>query len=127
MLFRSRWPMLKSQQPVKHLSSKGSSPLELVATVALLLLPVTPITMLAGQLQDELAAESIARNALRLSILRSPSDPEDYLGKTITDLAASWHEVIGGYEVWCSDGCELISLQVKIGNATAIHTMGVEP
>lgn len=112
---------------MKLSSSKGSTPLELVTTIAMLLVPITPISLLAGQLQNELAAESIARNALRMAILQSPEDPQTVISRSISELEASWNLEVVDYRIWCSDGCQLLSLKVFVGNASAIHTMGVEP
>ena len=112
---------------MKLSSSKGSTPLELVTTIAMLLVPITPISLLAGQLQNELAAESIARNALRMAILHSPDDPQAFMSKSISELETSWRLDVADYRIWCSDGCRLLSLEVFVGNASAIHTMGVEP
>lgn len=111
---------------MKLFSSEGSTPLELVTAIALLLMPITPIALLAGQLQNEVAAESIARNALRMAILQSPEDPQAFISRSISELEASWNLDVVDYQIWCSDGCQLLSLDVFVGNASAIHTMGVE-
>lgn len=112
---------------MKHFSSRGSTPLELVATVVMLLLPVTPIALIANQIQHEIAAESIARNALRLAVLNSPEDPTRYVPQAVVSVSQSWQMNVSDYQVWCTSSCQLVSLEVHVGNAVAIHTMGVEP
>ena len=104
----------------------GSTPLEIAATAVLLLLPVAPITQLYNQLSDELAAESIARHALRLAILHTPQNPDAYLGAAISQLEVQWQKEVSAAQLSCSISCKLLSLEVEVGSAIAIHTMGIE-
>lgn len=108
-------------------ASRGSTPLELVLVVSLLLLPIGPVAALAAQINQELAAESIARNALRLAMLKDSGSPERSVSTSAAELARNWKVELAGSRVWCSSGCELISLEIQVGSARAVHTMGKEP
>jgi hypothetical protein len=112
---------------VKLSVDSGSTPLELIFTAALLLLPIAPTALLYQQLANELAAESIARHALRAAILRSPENPVEILDATLQELSANWGVLVTNYEFWCSNGCEITSLRVQVGGANAIASMGLEP
>lgn len=107
------------------MSAKGSAPIESVALITLLLVPIGPAVLLYGQIADQLAAESIARHGVRAAMLDAPlggfSDP----GSAISVLENSWQKQVSGYQV--SNQGELITLEVKVGAATALATLGVEP
>ncbi|MEY4558884.1 MAG: hypothetical protein RL024_1042, partial [Actinomycetota bacterium] len=60
---------------MKPFSDSGSSPLELVTLTALLVMPIGLAIGMYQQLANELAAESIARHSLRLSMLSTPQKP----------------------------------------------------
>ena len=112
---------------MKHSAEAGSTPLELVFTAALLLLPIAPMALLYQQLANELAAESIARHALRAAILGSPGDPAEVLSAKLQELSASWGVHLTSTDYWCSSGCEIANLEVQVGGAGAIASMGFEP
>lgn len=113
------------------MTDNGSSPIEAVALILLLLLPIAPALGLYQQLSDSLAAESIARHGLRAALLDQekgviPSDP----GRYLEPLAESWGKSIVGFSLGCEGKCgggSLISLRVQVGNAFAVQTAGLEP
>jgi hypothetical protein len=114
---------------LKKPSDNGSSPLETSALLALLLLPITPMLSLFQLGLDAIAAESIARHALRYSILWSDqAQLEGVLRDSVRELADSWGRE-AAYELdcgRCSKG-SLVSLRVMVGNAQAIQVAGLEP
>jgi hypothetical protein len=110
---------------MKRFSDSGSSPLELVAFTTLLLLPIGLGTAVYAQLSNELAAESIARHALRLAMLESPERPSERLGNAVNAFAGSWGVDTYDYRYWCSLNCSLVTLEVFIGEASAIQSMGL--
>ncbi len=110
---------------MKRFSDQGSSPLELVAFTALLMLPIGLGTAVYAQVSNELAAESIARHALRLAMLQNPTRPSEQFQGAIELFANNWGVAVDGYSYWCSAGCSLVTLEVSVGNATAIQTMGL--
>lgn len=112
---------------MKLSADSGSTPLELIFAAALLLLPIAPMALLYQQLANELAAESIARHALRAAILRSPENPAAILDAKLQELSANWGVLMTSSEFWCSSGCEIASLRVQVGEANAIASMGLEP
>ena len=57
--------------PPKNVSARGSAPIETVALITLLLLPIGPAVLLYEQLSNQLAAESIARHAVRAAVLNA--------------------------------------------------------
>jgi hypothetical protein len=103
----------------------GSSPLELVVFTALLTLPIGLSLGLYQQLSNELAAESISRHALRLSMLTDPVRPSEHLEGAVTLFAENWGLTGVDYEYWCSAGCSLVTLEVSVGSASAIQTMSL--
>jgi ABC-type uncharacterized transport system YnjBCD ATPase subunit len=111
---------------MKHFEH-GSSPVELVATIALLVLPVAPMTLLFEQISNELAAESIARHALRRAILSAPENPQVLLPKALSELSVEWGKEVTDYRFWCEKACVLQNLEVIVGGASAVQTMGLEP
>ncbi len=107
--------------------SRGSTPVELVIWVSLLLLPVGPGIALYAQLSDQLAAESIARNALRFAILSSESNAQVRTSsyRQASVLAQSWGKRLGSVQLRCSGSCpkgNLLHLEVVVGNARAVQT-----
>lgn len=110
---------------MKRFSDSGSTPLELVVFTALLLVPVGFATSIYQQLSNELAAESIARHALRLAMLENEDRPSEALPGAIEIFASDWDVSVSDYRYWCSLNCSLVSLEVSIGQAIAIQTMGI--
>lgn len=110
---------------MKHSAEAGSSPLELVIFTALLLLPLGLGLNLYQQLSNELAAESIARHALRLAMLQDPLQPSQMLPSAIERISLDWNVAVLDYRYWCSKSCSLVTLEVIIGGAKAIQTMGL--
>ena len=106
-------------------ANNGSSPLELVALSALLVLPIGFAIPIFQQLSNQLAAESIARHALRLAILQNPERPSSSFPAAVELLADNWMLEAVGYDFWCSAGCSLVTLEVFVGQASAIQTMGI--
>ncbi len=107
--------------------SRGSTLIELVVWVVLLLMPIGPGLALYGQLSDQFAAESIARNALRYAILSSASNAEvranAYTQAQV--LARSWNKLLSRVQLKCSGSCpkgNLVHLEVVIASARAIQT-----
>lgn len=110
---------------MKRFSDTGSSPLELVVLTALLVMPVGLATTVYQQLGDELAAESIARHALRYAMLESPERPSQALAGAVEVFAGDWMVAVDDFRYWCSLSCSLVTLEITIGNAVAIQTMGL--
>lgn len=111
--------------------SRGSAPLEMVALVSLLLVPIGPMLLLFEQISDQLAAESIARHGLRYAFIISPlaANPSNLLESSLTQLATSWEKELESFSLQCL-GCEaggLLELRVQVGNAVAIQSAGIEP
>ena len=75
---------------MKRSFDSGSSPLELVALTALLLLPIGLGTSVYLQISNELAAESIARHALRLAMLENPERPSENIADAVRLFASNW-------------------------------------
>jgi hypothetical protein len=110
---------------MKRSSDSGSSPLELVALTALLVLPIGLGTSVYQQLSNELAAESIARHALRLAMLENPQRPSENVADAVRLFASNWDARVVSHRYWCSLSCSLVTLEVSVGNARAIQTMGL--
>ena len=107
--------------------SRGSTLIELVVWVALLLMPLGPGLALYSQLSDQMAAESVARNALRFAILSSDTNAEVRTNayEQAKVLAQSWGKRMTQLQLRCSGSCpkgNLLHLEVVIGNARAIQT-----
>lgn len=117
------------RQPLS--GSSGSTPLELVIWLTLLLLPLGPMLSLYGQLSDELAAESIARHALRAAVMDAGSQAEidREVRRQLLPLAISWGKVITGYSLSCGNCTRgsIVSLRVVVGNAEAIQSAALSP
>lgn len=111
--------------------SRGSTPLELVIWLTLLILPIGPMLALYGQLSNQLAAESITRHALRGSLLSitQPSQLPAELRRQLAPLEASWGKQISHYKLSCGNCArgEIVTLQVWIGNAEAVQSAAMSP
>jgi len=110
-------------------SDRGSTPLEMAALLALLLLPIGPMIAVYSAVFDAIAAESIARHSLRLATL---SSDEEGIGSRLQESVAvfsqSWLKQ-ASFEFECGD-CQkgsLLFLKIKVGDATAIQIAGLEP
>ena len=110
---------------MKPSSDKGSSPLELVTLTALLVMPIGLALGLNQQLANELAAESIARHSLRLAMLTTPQKPSESFESAIERFSKDWQVQDVDYRYWCSLGCSLVTLEIQVGQATAIQSMGL--
>jgi len=110
---------------MKPSSESGSSPLELVTLTALLVLPIGLALGLYQQLANELAAESIARHSLRLAMLSTPQKPSQSFDSAIERFSKDWQVEDVEYRYWCSLSCSLVTLEIQVGQATAIQTMGL--
>jgi hypothetical protein len=110
---------------MKQSSESGSSPLELVTLTALLVMPIGLALGLYQQLANELAAESIARHSLRLAMLSTPQKPSQSFEAAIGRFSRDWQMEDVDYRYWCSLGCSLVTLEIQVGQATAIQTMGL--
>lgn len=108
---------------MKPFSDSGSSPLELVTLTALLVMPIGLAIGMYQQLSNELAAESIARHSLRLAMLSTPQKPSQSFESAIERFSNDWQVQDVDYRYWCSLGCSLVTLEIQVGQATAIQTM----
>lgn len=111
------------------LNSRGSAPLELSSLVLLLLAPLAPMLILYGEIFDAIAAESIARHTMRLTILHADIDEMELVAaRSVETLSESWGKA-ADFELECGI-CQkgsLITLQIRVGNSEAIQTAGLEP
>lgn len=103
----------------------GSAPVETVALITLLLLPIGPGVILYDQISNQLAAESIARHGVRAAMLESQLGSFASPAQALEVLALSWRKSIASYRVTRTG--ELVTLEVVIGNARALATLGIEP
>ncbi len=110
-------------------SSFGSAPLELASFGALLVLPIAPMLTLYGAIFDAIAAESIARHALRAAVLESaPSQLDQSITDAVAILSKNWQRTVS-FTVECGE-CkkgDLVLLRVEVGNSVAIQVAGSEP
>jgi hypothetical protein len=106
-------------------ASSGSAPIETVALLTLLLLPIGPGVILYEQISNQLAAESIARHGVRAAMLESQRGSFVSPAQALEVLARSWQKPLTGYRVFRTG--ELVNLEVVIGNARALATLGLEP
>ena len=109
----------------------GSSPLELVVYSVLLLMPIAPAIQLGQLITDQVAAESIARNALRSAVLTGKlgADFRVAIGVSVDSYAAAWGKARPAAKISC-ESCaagELVNLWVVVGNATAMQSASLEP
>jgi len=93
--------------------------------MSLLLLPVAPAMLLYAQISDQLAAESIARHAVRAAMLSAELGMLDSPDLALQMLAQSWQKQVKDYSL--SRQGDLVSLEVRVGNAWALATLGIEP
>ena len=107
------------------MSAKGSAPIETVALITLLLLPIGPGVLLYQQLSDQLAAESIARHGIRAAMLESDLGSLGNPASALRVLALSWQKQLGGHRL--TRAGELVTLEVQVGSAVAVATLGLEP
>jgi hypothetical protein len=77
------------------------------------------------QLSNELAAESIARHSLRLAMLSTPQKPSQSFESAIERFSNDWQVQDVDYRYRCSLGCSLVTLEIQVGQAIAIQTMGL--
>ena len=113
----------------KRRSDSGSAPLETAVLLALLLVPVTPMLQLFSLAFDQIAAESIARHALRYSILHTNEDDiRQTTQLAVNRLAGHW-ERVADFQVDCGSCTKgsLIVLKVFVGDAFATQVAGIEP
>ena len=112
------------------MGERGSSPIETVALLALLLLPIGPVVLIFGHLSDAMAAESIARHALRSGILEADSVPEisSAVAAAVEKLASGWGKS-AEHQLSCSPCAPggLAALEVFVGSAAALQVAGLEP
>jgi len=106
-------------------SCSGTAPIETVALITLLLLPIGPGIILYDQISNQLAAESIARHGVRAAMLESQLGSFGSPDQALQVLALSWQKSLTGYRV--SKSGELVNLEVVIGSARALATLGIEP
>lgn len=113
----------------KRRSDEGSGPLETVALLALLLLPVTPMLQLFSVAFDHIAAESIARHALRYSILHSNEQDIRQTAQQAVNMLASRWERVAEFQIECGSCTKgsLVVLSVVVGEASATQVAGLEP
>lgn len=111
------------------MSARGSAPIETVALITLLLLPIGPAVLLYEQISNQLAAESLARHGVRAAMLEAPLGGFNNPGSYLAVLARSWQKEIASYQVNSkpANQGELITLEVRVGNAFAIATLAKEP
>ena len=116
--------MLRSQSK----GDEGSAPLETSTVLALLLIPITPLLAMVESVFDAIAAESIARHALRYSILKSSDELQITIGNAVELLARSWEkEVTFTFDCGMCGKGSLATLTVKVGDSVAIQVAGLEP
>ncbi len=112
------------------MNTRGSSPIETVALLAILLVPIGPVLMLFAHLSDAMAAESIARHALRSGILEAEgvSDIPGAIESSVGQLSAGWDK--DAQHRFSCGACEpggLAALEVVVGSAAALQAAGLEP
>lgn len=107
---------------------RGAAPLETATLLVLLLLPVTPILLVFEHIFDAIAAESIARHALRYSILQSGEKLKSTIASSVDLLAASWDRD-ATYALSCGSCAKgsLATFTVRVGDAVAVQVAGLEP
>ena len=111
-------------------ADSGSSPIETVALLAVLLLPIAPVVILFGELSDSMAAESIARHGLRAALLEAddPSQLPLLVATKVQKLSTSWQK--SAEHRFSCQPCEaggLAALEIAVGNALAVQVAGLEP
>ena len=118
--------MPKKSFPIR---AEGSAPLELAGLLGILLLPLTPMLILYSQIFDAIAAESIARHALRAAILTADGGKLDSaMSEAVQTLSSSWQkEALFQYDCGSCRKGDLIRLEIQVGNSIAIQVAGLEP
>lgn len=106
------------------MSARGSAPIETVALLTLLLFPVGPGLALYEQISNQLAAESIARHAVRAAMLQAERGQLAAVDTAINLLSHSWQKQVTSFDLQ-REG-EFVTLRVQIQDATAIATLGLE-
>lgn len=118
-------------------NDSGSAPLELVAWVVLLLLPLSPAIELQRSLANQLAAESIARHALRAAVLLEPAGEamtqhfERNIERVALEIARTYQ--IDSQAIRLSVDCsrcevdQVARLEVSVAGQRALGVMGLEP
>jgi hypothetical protein len=94
-----------------------------------LLAPIGPSLFLYQQVSDQLAAESIAVQGLRAAMLQPQQHWQEGLGRNLPLLAKSWGKQIDFVSLNCG-ACgpgDLVTLEVRVGNAIGIQSAGLEP
>lgn len=109
--------------------SAGSAPLELASLVVVLLMPLAPMLLFYDVIFDAIAAESIARHALRLAILKNSEGQLDLaIADSVATLASSWQkEALFNFDCGRCEKGDLIRLEIQVGDAIAIQVAGLEP
>lgn len=111
------------------MNTRGSSPIETVALLAILLVPIGPVLMLFAHLSDAMAAESIARHALRSGILEAGGVSDSgAIEASVDQLSAGWDK--DAQHRFSCGACEpggLAALEVVVGSAAALQAAGLEP
>ena len=107
------------------MSAKGSAPIETVALLTLLLLPVGPGIALFEQISNQLAAESIARHGVRAAMLQAERGQLAAVDSAINLLSHSWQKQVTSFDLERQG--DFVTLRVQIQGATAIASLGMEP
>ena len=111
-------------------ADSGSSPIETVALLAVLLLPIAPVVTLFGELSNAMAAESIARHGLRAAVLEAddPSQLPLLVATKVQELSTSWQKIAEhGFSCQPFEAGGLATLEIAVGNALAVQVAGLEP
>ena len=131
-LVRSRGlePAIAAVQAVEELAEGFSEPIETVALLAVLLLPIALVVTLFGELSDAMAAESIARHGLRAAVLEAddPSQLPLLVATKVQALSTPWQK--SAEHRFSCQPCEaggLATLEIAVGNALAVQVAGLEP
>lgn len=113
----------------KRRLDEGSAPLETSVLLALLLLPLTPMLQLFSLALDQIAAESIARHALRYAILHSNQQSIREVTETSVAMLASRWETSASFHLNCGNCSQgsMVSLTIFVGSASATQVAGLEP
>lgn len=93
--------------------------------LTLLLLPMVPGIALYDQISNQLAAESIARHGVRAAMLQAERGQVAAASTAVNLLAHSWQKRVSSFDLERTG--QFVTLQVQVGNATAIATLGLEP
>ena len=131
-LVRSRGldPALAAVQAIDELAEGFSEPIETVALLAVLLLPIALVVTLFGELSDAMAAESIARHGLRAAVLEAddPSQLPLLVATKVQELSTPWQK--SAEHRFSCQPCGaggLATLEIAVGNALAVQVAGLEP